>query len=94
MTTGSQTDDDFKKCIHHNLNVGLKRQQLMILSDVLEDFLVTASALRRSNRRKNLLASHAKITKQKQNMLNLLPSFINGVSLAVARAERARQTPS
>lgn len=40
------------------------------------------------------LARKKKQTKQNQNMLNLLPSFINCVLLGVARGERARQTQS
>lgn len=95
MTTGGQTDVDLKKMRSSQLHLGFKKATTasMTLSDVLQYYLVTASALRRSTRKMNLLASHAKMTKQNQNTLNLLPSFINGVQLAVAGGERARQTP-
>lgn len=46
---------------------------------ILSYTMVSALAMRRGGRTMTLLASHAKITKQNQNMLNLLPSFVNGV---------------
>lgn len=76
-----------------------KKQICTILSDVLEYFYLRLGhriSIQTEQQEDELtgLARKKKQTKQNQNMLNLLPSFINCVLLGVARGERARQTQS